>query len=282
MNINKQRQIDIESIPNLTLRVEMLSNEGIGDVFKKITNIFTSKTSEIANYFTKKNKSLKEINLSARPLAKLSKDVNAITKKISFSTYKDYEVGSIMGLRTNLLDATNNIEIALNNANNNLLESLDTLDTTISKIISDKDYIKSLRAAPYPKLDNNLISEIMDNIIDANSRNDQFKLGMLYPNVKSIYDTHSKLLAISRLVNQKDLEVVSETIEKIAYKVNTLKEQIDKGIITKASKNVILGLADSLEINAKYITNVIAVYHILNIVNETHIKAVRILKALSK
>ena len=279
-NINKQRIDDIDSLPNLVLRAEMLSNEGIGDVFKNITNIFTSKVSSIANYFTTKNKDLKEINITARPLTKLTKVVNNISKRIEYSTYKDYEVGSVMGLRTYLLDASTLIEACLVDSNKKLLPSLDALDTLISKVISDKDYILSLRADAMPDISSYLLSDNLDKIIDPNDRNDQFKLGKLYPNVKSIYDTQNELLKVNHLINKNDLEQISATIDKISSKVDTLKEQVDSGIITKASKNVLLGLANALESNAAYITNIVAIYHVLNIINGTHIKSVDILKRI--
>ena len=279
-NINKQRIKDIDNLPNLILRTEMLSNEGIGDVFKKITNIFTSKVSSIANYFTTKNKDLKEINITARPLTKLTKIVNNISKRIEYSTYKDYEVGSVMGLRTYLLDASTLIEACLVDSNKKLLPSLDALDTLISKVISDKDYILSLRADAMPDISSYLLSDNLDKIIDPNDRNDQFKLGKLYPNVKSIYDTQNELLKVNHLINKNDLEQISATIDKISSKVDTLKEQVDSGIITKASKNVLLGLANALESNATYITNIVAIYHVLNIINGTHIKSVDILKRI--
>jgi len=281
-NINKQRMNDIDSLPNLVLRAEMLSNEGIGDVFKKISNIFTSKTSSIANYFTAKNKDLKEINITARPLTKLTKVVNNIAKRIEYSTYKDYEVGSAMGLNTYLLDTANLIEACLLDSNKKLLDSLDALDTLISKIISDKDYILSLRADKMPDISGYLLSDNLDKIIDPNDRNDQFKLGKLYPNVKSIYDTQDKLLKVNRLINKSDLELISGIIEKISSKVDTLKEQVDNGTITKASKNVLIGLADALESNATYITNIIAIYHVLNIINGTHIASIDIMKKLTQ
>jgi len=285
MNINKHRLSNLNKVPNLTYRASVLSNEGIGDVFKSISDFFSSKIESFVNIFRSNGDELKNMNFNGKQLFKLSKDINEIEKKYSFSTIRPIEVSTIMGLKVNLLDLTGSVNKGVDIINENLLKSLDELDSVVSKMLADEEFRKSVRKSydfDYVMRAQIALGQIVEDVIDSKSTKEVFTVGELIPNVNSLNVVNKQLIDVNKKINEKTLKKVEEEIDKITEKVEALYEAMSDKDIDKASKQSLLVLSNGLEQVAKLITNSISVYYILMKENDTMVNTVKNIKQFAR
>jgi len=284
-NINKTRLEKLDVLPDMTFRVLALSNEGIGDMFKSINEFFTSKLDTFVSKFRDDSTEVKELSMNGRVLNQVNKDVNTILKNYKYSGIMDISTPTIVGLQVSLIELTASLNSSLITVNKSLIPYLETLDSDISKMISDKDYRNSLKEIKnYKNIvnDNQVLSDNISSWIDPMVKSDVAKIKTLVPNVSSIKDLHSELLKVNKLMNEKDLATIEKLISNISEKIDTLKDVMVSGEVTKASKASLTNLANGIDECAKLVTNSVSVYAILNQTNDVYVKMVKQIIAYGK
>lgn len=240
-----------------------VSTEGISDIAKNLTGVFSAKLKSIAEVFgfntTRMTKmSLKEIDLNtfARELVKIRPQIKDIVQSYSYSDIMVHVVPTAPGLNVDFLTAAKTISEVFRLHYGPALNMFEQLDTQISNILGNEDYrIASRPIHPcqeIAKLEQVLQKELIS-IISSKRVADTAKFKDLYPNMKSLLDTYEILVTISSGTTLKDLTNLKNLSNEIHEKIKVLINEIENDNIF-ITKPIITKLATDLENGANIVT----------------------------
>jgi len=273
MNLNKEMQEVLATVPNLGYRSEALATEDMGMYLEKIGGFFTRKIDDIKSAFGSNterldNVSKKDMTEHVKTILKLQKDFISIKEKVGFTKVLHVETPVMLGQKVSMLEIITNIKPLINDIDKNLLKDIDDVDTVVSKMIADVEHRKSIKITnkfkDIGKRDSEILS-VMDSIIDKNGTKDRLPMKNVISNISSIETVLSELKELNGIFTYNKVIKVKESIKKLYEKTDTLHELLneseDFGTTSKAAINE---LAYGLENIAKYITESITVFYVLN------------------
>lgn len=275
----------IGEIPRLSNRANMISTEGaIGDFFKGIPSFFTSKIDAIRNVFGKNANRANEI--TAKDVSQYTKrllGLKAIAKKlpeqVEASKVAKVKIPVPLGFNTNLLDASVLLDDLLEDASKTTLTFLNTLDTTVSRVLADKEYRESSRPV---KGDNaqeayktvRKLNDGLGKLIDGNKMKDVMVFGELIPSISSLETIVDNMIKNGQKTRLDDIKAIESVLKVLTEKVNTLAKYMAEDESKIYNKSVIINLADELQAGAELITLSVSVIHVYNLLVDTTAYAV--------
>lgn len=247
-----------------------ISNESAGSFIKDISQFFSGKLASLTEFIntqvtTRLNFKAKEKdNAFTVNLLNTLKDANLA--KVNYGNVRKLIVPCVVGLETNMVDASKNCAIYLNRIENEAFQHLENLDVTVSKVIADPDYrlttrpiIQDNKAADLVKdLDNNL-----KRMFDTKKITDTDHFENLFPNINSVKLVADTLVSGGKFINLDNMQALEKTIASIAEKTNILVDQMsDKSY--EISKEVSRSLTIQLETCAQLVTSSVSYFHYYN------------------
>jgi len=272
-------------IPDLRSRADMLCTEDMGSFVNNVSNYFTTKFSDVIKSFTtteNRLKSVKKRDLSeqAKTVLKLKKDIKYILDNIKMADVANKNVGSILGLKTDLLTLSDKLKDSTLELNKDLLKHVDTVDTLVSKVLADDEYRRSVKPirtyVEIEKIENNM-SKVIAELIDPNGTKDIVKISEVLPNLNSLQIINENLNEANSLLTYKNIKDLEKMINKLNSKVNDLYDLlVDEDIII--SKNIISDLGYTVESLAELITTSVSIFYLVNQADSMLINIVKVIK----
>lgn len=272
-------------IPDLRSRADMLCTEDMGSFVNNVSNYFTTKFSDVIKSFTtteNRLKSVKKRDLSeqAKTVLKLKKDIKYILDNVKMADVANKNVGSILGLKTDLLTLSDKLKDSTLELNKDLLKHVDTVDTLVSKVLADDEYRRSVKPirtyVEIEKIENNM-SKVIAELIDPNGTKDIVKISEVLPNLNSLQIINENLNEANSLLTYKNIKDLEKMINKLNSKVNDLYDLlVDEDIII--SKNVISDLGYTVESLAELITTSVSIFYLVNQADSMLINIVKVIK----
>lgn len=260
----------ISQLPNIEERASMLATEDFGTYVKTVSNFFTSKLGAVSEIFSSNKKRTNVLDKSYSDfivdMKKEGKYISKIIKDKSYSDVKYIKIPVMLGATKDLPTTIKQLEGVMGIISDDLIKSLDELDTFVAKVLADKDFRKATRPFPPLKERDELarLEDVIITLVDKNSMDDTKPLGDLLPNLSSLSDVHSGIIEIAKGSSLKDMKAVESQIKTIAARVKELEDYLKVNNDTEISKVVINELGSKLEVNAKMVTSALSVLHILN------------------
>jgi len=275
MNIVCDNENMLKEIPNLTKRCEIMSNENLGSYIGEIASYFTNKLVDLKNSLLSSTTHVDENNVSDTLIlmTDLKQDMLYIIEHAKYTEYSSVKIPSILGLQLNLLDATSELNVMFKLVNDNILDVLNDLDTTVSKVMSDKNYRISTRPVNtrYDISDMNIkIHKGITKIIDGNGTRDIYKLSELIPNMKSINLVYDDLVNMSKNTGVSNMINVKLQTTKLSSKIDTLYHILKDNKEMEISKVVLNNISYQLEETAILVSNYVSVLYIYNQIISTN------------
>jgi len=272
-------------IPDLRSRADMLCTEDMGSFVNNVSNYFTTKFSDVIKSFTtteNRLKSVKKRDLSeqAKTVLKLKKDIKYILDNVKMADVANKNVGSILGLKTDLLTLSDKLKDSTLELNKDLLKHVDTVDTLVSKVLADDEYRRSVKPirtyVEIEKIENNM-SKVIAELIDPNGTKDIVKISEVLPNLNSLQIINENLNEANSLLTYKNIKDLEKMINKLNSKVNDLYDLlVDEDIII--SKNIISDLGYTVESLAELITTSVSIFYLVNQADSMLINIVKVIK----
>lgn len=239
------------------------STEGFTDVVKDLAGVFVTKLKNVLSVFTSNQNrdggldlDKKELNAFARDLVNLRYKVKDMVEKYDYTTLSYYNLPTVPGIKVTYLEASKLLIKVFKTYRSELLVTLDDLDTTVSKVLSDKAYLMSSRPVranvDMVKLYDNLHRDL-NSVLDPKKLADRDKFKNMFPNVKSLYDTFENLVSITEGTNLDEILKIKKFGEEIEEKIKNLIVEIENNRV-EVSKSVLEKLSSDLEYSAKNIT----------------------------
>lgn len=269
-NIAIEKNEILEQLPNIHERAGMLATEDFGTYVKNVSNFFTSKLGAVSDIFSSNKKRTKVLDKSYSDfildMKKEGKHISKIIKDKSYSDVKYIKIPVMLGTTKDLPTTVKHLESVMGIISNNLVVSLDELDTFVAKVLADENFRTATRPFPVNKEKDDLVrlEEVISTLIDKNSMDDTKPLGDLLPNLSSLSGVHSGIIDIAKGSSLKNMKAIEDQISVIASRVKELEDYLQVNSDTSVSKVVVVELGDRLETNAKLVTNALSVLHILN------------------
>ena len=275
MNSVIKEHIELKTMkPEMLAVSNMLSTEDFGVFVKTISGFFTNKINVISSLFSKTgdraNRTMeKEYNVFVKDLLAYKSVVPKIISNVNYSNVERIQLPVAMGIKRQLHDVTPILVNAIEEINNNLLDLIDTTDTTIANILGDKDYRTATRII---KIDirfykfNRILEDAIKDIIDPKDLTDVKPLYKIIGNISSINSIYNDLVGISVNNTFKHLKQLEDSIAQIASRTNFLYDYIknDKEGKLETSKVVINRVSELLDLTADAVTSSVTILHLYN------------------
>lgn len=260
----------LKDIPNMKERASMLSTEDFGAYVKSVSNFFTSKLGAISGIFNTNSKRTigldKSYSAFVTELTKEKKYIPKIIKEKSYSEVKFIKIPVMVGTKTDIPYTIAKLTEVSDIISNELITTLDELDTFVAKVLADSNFRTATR--PFPPLKEKesvtKLADVIESLIDPKSMVDNKTIGELIPNLNSLTDVHNDIVAIAKGSSLKDINALDKQIKLINSRVNELDEYLQLNREVNISKSVIVELGSRLETGAELVTNAVSVIHILN------------------
>lgn len=290
LNIASENEKLLTSLRDLKLTAGHLAIEDDG-MISKFASFFTNKVSAFAVLFNKNSSRMVTINEKdysqfVTELLKLKKDIEPLISKIKFSDVETMVIPIMLGLRTDLLNASSILAEVISKTEPMLVTALDNIDISISKILSDKHFRTSSRYPNMKHLDDlytatRTMNKALVELIDGNSVTDKQKVAFLLPNINSLTTIYSNLERVANITTLKNIKAIEGKITKVSERATYLYELLtDESKELELSKAVINGISDELEYSADMVTTMISLIHIYNQVTVTTTTIVEKFKTL--
>ena len=260
--------------PEMLAVSNMLSTEDFGVFVKTISGFFTNKINVISSLFSKNgdraNRTIeKEYNVFVKDLLAYKSIVPKIVSNVNYSNVERIQLPVAMGIKEQLHVVTPVLVNVIEEINKNLLDLIETTDTTIANILGDKDYRTATRII---KIDirfykfNRILEDAIKDIIDPKDLTDVKPLYKIIGNISSINSIYNDLVGISVNNTFKHLKELENSIAQIASRTNFLYDYIknDKEGKLETSKVVINRVSELLDLTADAVTSSVTILHIYN------------------
>lgn len=292
VNLNKEVQSILTTIPNLGYRSEALATEDMGLYIKKVGNFFTSRLAEIQDLFSVSSNRLskvdkKDISEQMKTILKLQTQFAAMQSKVDYSTVRNVETPVMLGQRLNVLDIVTKLNSIITEINKHLLQDIDNVDTIVSKMIADAQHRKTIHITnKFEDIGNrsSAVAEVIDAAIDPNGTLDRMPIGQVIPNIASIKDILEGLKELNGMFTYKQILLVKKAVIKLSDKVETLYDVLasDFDETITVSKGSLNEVSYGLENLAKYVTNSVTIFYILNQTSDNVKVMIELLKRFEK
>lgn len=267
-NILKDNSAIISKIPDLYARTKLKpANESLlGTVEQNITYVasyITKTLSGISDIFTVNIQRLTSIlDTDTKPVQ--LKEVLDLENKINSIINSDIKMIDIakiqtpitLGFKTDLVKASEFLKIGFNLIDNSLPNMIKEVDELLSKMLSDKNYIKSTRPIKYDETwsMNYKLSELLTEIIDENGVKDRTSLENILPNINSFKVTLDNIKMVNNSYDIAKLEKIKKDAKKIAERVTILQNYLNNNPDLQVSVTIIQDFGYKLEYCASTIT----------------------------
>jgi len=290
MNLNKELQEVLSTVPNLGYRSDALATEDMGMYINKVGDFFTNKIVEIKSLFGSSAERLdkidkKDISEHIKSILKLQKDFTTIKEKVEYATVRNVETPVMLGQQVGMLDIVTKLKPLVAEINKSLLKDIDNVDTVVSKMIADVEHRKSVRINnKFNDIDKreDAITRAVNEIIGANGTKDRLPIKEVIPNISSIEGLLNDLKELNGAFDYKHIVLVKAAVKKLYEKAETLHETLTDEELGMVSKGSLNELAYGLESLAKYITNSVTVFYILNQTTDNVKAMIKILQRFEK
>ena len=267
-----QNYVDLESLRS-TIKVELnnsltFENLGFSDIISSVVNYFSDGFKAFSNFFNKS-----DIILSRnQPLPHFSKCekslkmVNDIIKQPGdlYGKVMDFKVPYLQGCVMQLDDLTNRLASLAPNHREIIMGYLNELDTIVSKLVSNADYLsgnreeelseKGKEARDFVDKVKGLNEELFDRRSD---KTDIRPISQVIPNITSLGIIRDNL---KELYNYADRDFLPKSIS-IANSIHLKLKHINKD--SKISKNNLKGVSERLLLGAESLTYLGTYYYLI-------------------
>lgn len=260
--------------PEMLAVSNMLSTEDFGVFVKTISGFFTNKINVISSLFSKNgdraNRTIeKEYNVFVKDLLAYKSVVPKIISNVNYSNVERIQLPVAMGIKQQLHVVTPILVNAIEEINENLLDLIETTDTTIANILGDKDYRTATRII---KVDirfykfNRILEDAISELIDPKDLVDVKPVYKIIGNISSINGIYNDIVSISANNTFKHLKQLEDSIAQIASRTNFLYDYIknDKEGKLETSKVVINRVSELLDLTADAVTSSVTILHLYN------------------
>lgn len=260
--------------PEMLAVSNMLSTEDFGVFVKTISGFFTNKINVISSLFSKNgdraNRTIeKEYNVFVKDLLAYKGVVPKIVSNVNYSNVERIQIPVAMGIKQQLHVVTPVLVNAIEEINNNLLDLIETTDTTVASILGDKDYRTATRII---KIDsrfykfNSILEHAITELIDPKDLVDVKPLYKVIGNISSVNGIYNDIVSISANNTFKHLKQLEDSIAQIASRTNFLYDYIknDKEGKLETSKVVINRVSELLDLTADAVTSSVTILHLYN------------------
>lgn len=289
-NSLKELEVAITNLNGVTAVYEELTTQGAySDFVEKVGEWFATKFKGLSKIFGTNNERLekfnvKDLTVQSKLLAKLDSDVKKILAEGDFSKLHKLEAPVVVGLNSNLVNC--NVVLKKNNSliEANLIPMLDMVDETISMIVSNEDFRKSLSSTDKHIRKNRSLSQDMiesiNTIIDKNSTREKVAVNDLIDRLSDLPQIVNDYKHLGSSFNVKYINEVHSKIAVIEEKSRTLYEYMvdeDNTDIT-ISKESLKELISAIDVSANLVTVAITVFYLNMQVSDTVISTVKLLR----
>lgn len=253
----------------------MLSNnmveahESFGSFIDNVGSFFRSKLELVRNALSisakQSNQITTEFNAHVDDLIKLKADMIWVSNNIEYMVVKQARVMAPAGIKVDLIKASEELDDAVKLIHDKVFKCLDSLDLTISSVLTDEDY----RTQSKPlKIDNDIISTgdrlyaILNKVTDTKKVEDTRLVKDLLPNMSSMDKVFNNLIKSSEKTSSKVLKEINEMVDSIYVKTQTLEEEMKETY--PISKTVLNKLSTDLESTAKLVTVTMSTMYLYN------------------
>lgn len=260
--------------PEMLAVSNMLSTEDFGVFVKTISGFFTNKINVISGLFSKNGDRAsrtieKEYNVFVKDLLAYKSVVPKIVSNVNYSNVERIQIPVAMGIKQQLHVVTPVLVNAIEEINRNLLDLIETTDTTVASILGDKDYRTATRII---KIDprfykfNIILEQAITELIDPKDLVDVKPLYKVIGNISSVNGIYNDIVSISANNTFKHLKQLEDSIAQIASRTNFLYDYIknDKEGKLETSKVVINGVSELLDLTADAVTSSVTILHLYN------------------
>ena len=261
----------ISSIEEFREVANMLSTESVGSSFiATIKGYFVKRLSIMANAFNAHfgrggSKSKSEYNRYLKELISLRSTVNQIKSKLKYSEVGTTKIITIIGLKVNLLVLTKTLVESSKLITTYLPKDLAELNEQISKILSDREYAKSVR--PLTKVDDSYKKKLqtnLDSIIDTKKFQDTDLIENLIPSISSISDIIENILQAGDGHTLDQYEKLQDQVVAIKAKTEELLKLLAENPDMEISKQVYNNFVDKMSVTAEALTLSASFMHLVN------------------
>lgn len=249
----------------------VVSNEGLGTFIKDIAIFFLNKINRVMDLLQVDRfrvRGLEDYNQFVKDLNSVRREIDAISRTSAdkYGRIKSIMIPNIVGSKVAMYEAAAELKDLMKIVEENAEPVLKTLDTFVSKVLTDKDLRNSsrpLEAQPVVKEVTSKIEKGLSNTIDPKSILDVNTFEKVYPNWKTFKDAYDTFLSTSRYGCIENLQYLLKLVGSIADKVKVICEEA-KSKNYELSKHVVKKMGSDFENCAKFITACFAVIHAYN------------------
>lgn len=258
-----QNYVDLESLKS-TIRVELnnslsFENLGFSDIISSVVNYFSDGFKAFSNFFNKSDVILSK-NQPLPHFSKCEKSMKVVNDLIRqpgdlYGKVLNMNVPYLQGCVMQLDDLTNRLVSLAPNHREIILSYLNELDTIVSKLVSDAEYLSGSRgeelsdkaksAKDFVDKVKSLNEELFDRRAD---KTDIRPISQVIPNITSLGIVRDNL---KELYKYADRDFLPKSIS-LANAIHTKLKHINKD--SKMSKNNLSGVSERLLIGAESLT----------------------------
>lgn len=282
-NIILEHNSIIKAIPNTYFRAQALSVED-SEVVSKVADYFSNKLKIAGDILINSVNRLYETNsngvIGNSELRKYKNTIQNIQTKTKYNNVSAVQIPVTLGMKKDLYSSVTDILNIVDVLKKDVPETIDKLDTTVSKMLSNDMFRKSNRPFKDDSMGiiSNRLNKTIDELIDPTGVNDRMPVSKLLPNLSSLSSILEMLTVISDLVDKKTLKNIIKQSKGISDNIDYLYNEY-KNNNTEVKKERLIELGYHLEEGAKIITTYVSIIHIINQFNNTFD---HLLKALDK
>lgn len=264
--------VDLENLRqkvNEELEISLATESlGFSDVINNVIGFFSNGIQAFSEFFKTTERNI----FRNEPLPHFTKCEDAMKKVGSlvsgggelYSKVKDLKVPYLQGCTMQLDELTNRLVALSPNHREIVLKCLDDLDTTISKIITDKDYLSGFRSNGLSESMENA-KKYIDSIKELNSdlytkltdKNDIRKIEEVIPNISSLEVISNNLLELKKTLDNAFLPKCNDIATALHNKLKAVTGE------SKISKNNLKSVSDQILIAAESLTYTATLYYLV-------------------
>lgn len=183
--------------------------------------------------------------------------------KMEYALVKDYNVPTIIGLKTNMIVASETVTDGLTKIDKCIFPIAEEIDKFIGQVCMSEDIRTASRPIASNKLLETLVLELnknMDKCFDTNKVGDMDKFYNLYPNTSCLPAIYNILTNNGRFVNVDNMQRVVEMTKSLQGKIDALMKSMEETDFA-ISKPVLIKLSNDIENMAQLVTTVSSYIH---------------------
>lgn len=272
-NIMLEHEKVMGGIPNTHYRAQALSVEG-NELLTKVADYFSSKLRIAGNNLTASVvrifDSVDAGAMSSSELRGYKKSIDNIKATVKYNNVSAVKVPVTLGMKKDLHTSVSDIFYIFNVLNKDVLTTINSLDETVAKMLSSKDFRTSGRPFKDTTVEevNNKLNKTLSGLLDPSGVNDRMSVRELLPNLSSLEDIAEMLSELSVLADKKSLNKIIKQSKDISSNIDFLYEEY-KNNNTEVKKERLIELGYYLEEGAKVITTHISLIHLVSQFRDT-------------